>query len=83
MQWAGGVVSQHAMDKAMYAQGVCLPRDGICLGMFAQEGCTPPNPEADPSPEMTMETGGTHPAGMHSCFCCRRKPSPCSVPGTK
>ena len=59
MQWAVGV-PQHAMDRR-----VCIP---ACNGHggVPRGGCllrcvyTPPT-------EMTIEAGGTHPTGMHSC----------------
>ena len=54
--------------------GVCLSNGGVANTPYPDTppGQTPPGrpPWADiPPKETTTEAGGTHPTGMHSCFC--------------
>ena len=75
--WAGGV-SQHAIG-----QGLCIPAcnwaGGVhpsmqlgrgCASQHAigQGGCQPPWTHTAPR-EIAIKAGGTHPIGMHSCYC--------------
>ena len=54
----------------MFLQVSVFPQVGwhvMDRGCLPRGYCTPPDPEAD-TPEMIIETGGTHPTGMHSCL---------------
>ena len=54
----GVCVSQNAMGRGVSAQGVYIQQT---------QRQPPPDPEADTPPPMTIEAGGTHPTGIHSC----------------
>ena len=50
----------HSVHGGMSTQGGVSVESGVSAqGGVCPGGCTPP--------EMTIEVGGTHPTGMHSC----------------
>ena len=78
-----GCVSQHEVGKEVYIVACNGQPGGVCLWAWVGSGSGrgsasgSVHPQADtpgqtPSwtetPEITIEVGGTHPNGMHSCF---------------
>ena len=68
MQLGRGCASQHAIG-----QGVCIPvcswAGGVHPSMqLGRGGCQPPWTHTAPR-EIAIKAGGTHPIGMHSCYC--------------
>ena len=74
MQGEGGVSHHVSPGESLFSRCGLSAHGGVCPGVYTQpqtqtQTQTPLDPEADtPSPEMTIESGGTHPTGMHSCF---------------
>ena len=62
-----GMFSHVCVKNSVHRGRVCIP---ACNG---QRGCTHPcwadTPSGRPPHEMATESGGTHPTGMHSCYC--------------
>ena len=59
------VTTLHMAKGACVAKRACMAKGGVCMAKGGHAWYAPPPPRDTAS----HCAGGTHPTGMHSCFC--------------